>query len=128
LAGKSDVEKARADQVVDQLNDLFTQYAMAVFYETDETKKKEKIEKLYAETFPTNLEYLEKLIKNQNTKFFASNEITWADLIFSASLDRVADKKEGLLAKFPGLKAIDQAVLANPKIAEWIKTRPASEF
>ena len=87
LAGKSELEKARADMVVDQLNDLFTQYSQAMYYETDEVRKKEKIEKLYAETFPSNFEMLERLIKKQSTEFFASNEITWADLIFAAALD-----------------------------------------
>lgn len=128
LAGKSDLEKARADQVVDQINDLFNQWSQALYYEPDEARKKEKLDKFFAETFPNNVVLFEKLLGNQKTKFFASNEITWADLIFSANLERLADKRDQLLASAPAVKALDEAVRAHPNIANWIATRPVGEF
>ena len=128
LAGKSDLEKVRADQVVDQLTDLFNQYSQALFYEPDEDKKKILLEKLYNETFPLNMAMFEKLVTKQNTKFLASNEMTWADLVFAALLDRVDDKRDQILASSPRLKAIDEAVRSHPNIANWIVTRPTTSF
>ena len=70
----------------------------------------------------------EKLLASQKTKFLASNDITWADLIFVASLDRLPEKKDQLLSASPALKAIDEAVRGHPNIANWIATRPVGEF
>ena len=78
LAGKTDVEQAQADVVVDTVGDLIAAY-VPVRREQDENKKKELLDKFLAEDLPKqlgNLETLGKLYSNCG-QFFVSDSLTW---------------------------------------------------
>jgi glutathione S-transferase len=74
------------------------------------------------------VDLLEKLIKNQKTKFLAGDELTWADFMFQCGMERVKDYLGNLLDTHPSLKAVNDAVINHPKISAWRAKRPVTEF
>ena len=124
LVGTTSLEKARCDMIVDQLVDLFSQYSLVHYYETNEKLKMEKMEKLYREIFPYYIGLFEKLLESQKTLFLASDTITWADLALAAFLDILEDKKEIILGKFELVKTIDKKINNLPEIIDWKQIRP----
>lgn len=151
LTGKDDLESAKADmvisnlstfyilnnlhltfkififQVVDQLNDLLNQISV-VYYEPDEEKKQQLRAKLYETVIPQYIELFEKLLAKNNTQYFASDGLTYADLAIISALDRLGDKKEAILEKAPLIKAVDERVRNLSKVAEWLEKRPKTEM
>lgn len=108
------------------MNDLLIQFS-AVYYEQNEEKKQELREKLYSTSLPQNLDLLEGLLQKSNTKYFAGDELTYADLSVMNALERLGDKKDALLETRPLIKAVDEKVRSHAKIAEWLEKRPKTE-
>ena len=71
LAGKTNLERARADMIVDCVSDLFAGLVAMLF--APEDKKAEVTAKYENETVPAGLELLEKLLKQNGGKFFVGN-------------------------------------------------------
>jgi len=130
LAGKTELEQAQADMIVDCLEDTanpITPY----FFEKDETKKAEGKKKYVEETLPGYLTYLEAILVSNHggDHYFVGTELTWADIVFVTYLDFISyndafGKVENPLAKFPKLSALHHRVVNHPKIAAWIAKRP----
>ena len=114
--------------VVDQMNDLFDEYYRVRFFTTDEDVKKKLLNKLYNETFPNNMAMLERLLTKQNTKFFSSNKVTWADYAFAGMMDKMNEKKGFFMENCPRVKAIDEFIHNDPKIISWREKRPKTEL
>ena len=127
LAGSNDIERAQADMIVEQLNDVLIHYSLYM-YEQNEERKKELGEKLLTKILPENIAYFEKLLSKSNTTYFASNELTWADLALINAMDRVGDKKSALLENAPLLKALEERVRSHSKVAEWLEKRPKTDL
>jgi len=132
LAGKTDIDQAQADMIVDCLEDSIKPI-LTFFFEKDEAKKAEAKKKYVDEQLPSYLTLLEKLlVANQGgAKFFVGSELTWADLSFinfvGWSAMAGADPSN-VLAKFPKLAALKEKVEKVPNIAAWIAKRPKTEF
>jgi glutathione S-transferase len=131
LAGKTDLEKAQADMVVDCLADAFKP-AISVFYEKDEARKVEMKKKYIDEQLPQFFTYFEAMLTSNHggDNYFVGSELTWADVafynfIFWAGNFTGSDK---VIEKFPKLTALYKKVDSNPKIAEWVAKRPKTEF
>ena len=114
--------------IVDQMTDMAQAYRVAYYLEPNEELKKQKVEKFYNETVPQHLEILEKWLEKKNTSFAAGDELTYADLAISATLDRFRDHITAHIEKFPRVKSIDDQVNSHPKIAEWRAKRPITPF
>ena len=71
LAGKTNLERARADMIVDCVADIFAG-ATAIF-KAPADKKAELQKKYMSETIPAGLALLEKLLKQNGSKFFVGN-------------------------------------------------------
>ena len=127
LAGKSDVEKALADMVVDQLADLQGLFRVAN-YEPNEEIKKEKMEKFEKEGLPNHFGVLENLLTKLNTEFVAGAEMTYADFDLAIFVERFLEKLGGNLDKYPIIKRISDKVNEHPKIAAWRAKRPVTQF
>ncbi|XP_002731493.1 S-crystallin SL11-like [Saccoglossus kowalevskii] len=124
LAGKTSLDKARADIVVDTLGDL-SPHMVKMVKEKDATKKAE-LEKEYASTtLQACYKNLEKLLISNNggDGFFVGDELTWADLVFMNTTE-IPITGHASLDEFPKLKALYERVKAQPKIADWIAKRP----
>ena len=112
--------------IVDQLTDLSNLYRAAYYLEPDLDIKKEKVAKFYSESVPQHLELIDKLVAKNNTKFVAGDEMTYADLCLSVTLDRFRDNISAHIEKFTNVKRIDDLVNNHPKIAAWREKRPVT--
>ncbi|XP_070543871.1 hematopoietic prostaglandin D synthase-like [Ptychodera flava] len=131
MAGGSNLEKAKADMVVDAIGDV-TNALKEMWFQKDEAKKTEIRDKCLKETIPTYFSALEKLLISNNggDGFFVGDKITWADLAFLAHSDYHADqmKAAGTLEAFPKLKALRERLLEQPNIKKWVETRPKTDI
>jgi len=130
LAGKSEIDQAKANMVVDCLEDTLKPI-LKFFFEKDEAKKTELKKKYVEEELPTFLTYLENILKSNHggDKFFVGDDFTWADLSFLVALGWYSMAGGGdPLAKYPKLAALQKKVEGIPKIAEWIAKRPKTDF
>lgn len=128
LAGKTDWDKAKADMIVDCVEDMIKHLA-AIHFETNETEKAEKKKKYQEEQMPTCLANFEKFLDASGTGFFVGDEMTWADITFSHGV--TFPSIAGITVdwgKYPKCKALKDKVEAQPKIAAWIQKRPESQF
>ncbi|XP_061427182.1 hematopoietic prostaglandin D synthase [Lethenteron reissneri] len=121
VAGKTSLEQAQADMLVDT---IFEPVVLVPWREQDEAVKKEKIEKLFKDTVPGWLANLEAYL-GDNT-WFVGDSVTWADFqwhIASVVLDTL---KPGFLKGYSKLEALRDRVGALPKIAAYLKARPVT--
>jgi glutathione S-transferase len=129
LAGKTELDHARADMVVDCVEDTIKPvYGFA--FETDETRKAPLKKKFLEEQLPTSLAGLESILKANHggDGFFVGTELTWADLAILIVTDVMGYfGEESQLANYPKLKALRERVSKVPKIAEWLAKRPVTD-
>lgn len=130
LAGKTDLDQARADMLADCYDDT-VKPAMAYFFEQDETKKAAARKKFLEEQLPASLDSLEKLLKENKggDGYFVGDDLTWADLglIVLVGWLKLAGAEDPV-GKYPKLHALHDRVEKLPKIAEWLAKRPQTQF
>lgn len=129
LAGKNNLEQAKADAVVDTNVDIIIAITPP-FQATDEEKKKELLEKFFTEDLPKQLRSLDILGKlyGNGGPFFLGDEITWADLMFYATSELYLGQRSTALDQYPWLQANRVAVEQQPRIAEYLKNRPPTPY
>jgi len=130
LAGRTDLDQAKADMLVDCYDDA-TKPILSFFMEKDEAKKAEAKKKYCEEQLPASLALLEALLISNSggDKWFVGSELTWADIAFMNFVQWTAmGGAVNPLAKFPKLAALDERVKKLPKIAKWIEARPKTDF
>jgi len=124
LAGKSDLEKAWADMVVDCVMDLINGHLVDTLQEKNEEKKEEMKKKLFEEQVPASFGNLEKLLKQNNggDGYFVGDSLTWADLAVMDILNWLDFfNYTPDMSAYPKTKALIEKLHAHPKIAEWMK-------
>jgi len=129
FAGKTDLDKLQGDMIVDCIVDL-TNPLEPIFEEADETKKKE-MHQNFEPKLHVHLQNLQKMLEANNggNGFFVGDSITLADLIWTGLQSWIRFMKFGpVVDKYPKLTAVFGRVEAEPRIAEWIKKRPKTEF
>jgi len=130
LAGKTEIEKARADMLVDCMDDILKP-TTAFFFEKDKAKQEELQATFDKETLPALLLLLEKLLvenKGGNT-FFVGDSLTWADLTWIDLCSWLGSiGSDSAISSVPKLAALRIRVEALPMIAEWIKKRPVTQI
>ena len=98
---------------------------MPSFYEKDEAKKAELFKKYMTENVPATMAILEKLLTKNGGKYLVGKDVTWADIEVVNFWDGI--KQNGMTLDFGANKALEahcEAILALPKIKEWIEKRP----
>ncbi|XP_078620473.1 glutathione S-transferase 1-like [Branchiostoma floridae x Branchiostoma japonicum] len=122
MAGKTDLEAARADMIADGLED-FGQKMMFFVTEKDENKKEEKKKEFVEKTLPPALDLFEKLASAEG--YFVRNSLTWADVNFFNLFGFVDAFIPGdHLKSHVNLNKVMGNVSSNPGIAKWLKERP----
>merc|ERR1712059_13019 len=111
LTGKTNMDAAEADEIVDAVNDMF-EARVRVHFEKDEDKKPGMKQQLMEETLPKGLAQLEKRLQARGGQFMAGNALTWADLQIFHFNDWVGEKD--LLNDLPGLKNLCERVGSLP--------------
>lgn len=130
LAGKTDIEQAKVDMIMDCMDDM-NKPMPAIFREQDEKKKAELKKKFEEEELPDGLQKIEKLLKMNKggDGYFVGDEVTLADICVAQLL--TFPGMMGINIKYenyPKLKALKDRVEALPKIAQWIANRPETPF
>ncbi|CAH1407481.1 unnamed protein product [Nezara viridula] len=127
LAGKNDWEALQIDVAVDTLHDMRQAIANYWYDDNEETKAK-KLGPLKSEILPFYLSKFDELAK-ENNGYLANGELSWGDLYFVA-ISEYLIKMIGFdfYDKYENLKQLRENVLSLPKIQEWIKKRPKTDF
>ena len=116
LAGKTSLEQAQVDEIIDVIQDLLNTY-YSFYHAKDEAALKN-----FAEvTLITGLGQLEKKLEGRGGKNFVGNALTWADIHVYMYLDSL-DK--AVLEKFPLQAALKEMVGNIPNIKAWVESRP----
>ena len=130
LAGRTNLERAQADEIVDAINDLFNGGVPAMF-EKDEAEKKKKMAAFVEKTTET-FGRLERRLDERGGQFFAGNALSWADLqlffyveFFNSMILR---GESDCTAKFPLLRSLNLRVGNQPNIRQWVINRPQNQI
>jgi glutathione S-transferase len=129
LAGKDNFEQAKVDAVVDTMNDLVTAFVPSRI-EQDETKKQELTKKFFTDDLPKHLQNLETLAKlyGNGGPFFVGNTLTWADLLFYEVGIIILPLNGDCFNNNLWLKQNRAEVEKQPRIAEYLKNRPKTDY
>lgn len=129
LAGRTNLEKAQADEIVDTIVDIFDNGVPALF-EKDEAEKKKKVAAFIEKTAEV-FGKLESRLDGRGGQFFAGNSLTWADLQLFFYIDffnrTFLQGKSDCAAKFPLLKNLNLRVGNQPNIKKWMENRPKTQ-
>jgi glutathione S-transferase len=78
LAGKTDFEMAKADEIVDQINDEIDMFSRANLEKNQDIKFKE-LERLFSFVVSGNLKYFENILSTNQNGYLVGNSLTWAE-------------------------------------------------
>lgn len=133
LAGKTDLDKLRADMIVHCGEDF--QGAMSpIYHDQDEEHKALSIKKFQEVNLPTYCENFEKLLKQNSggDGYYVGDSLTWADIaIYQIVMSFVlilGIEPSTFIDNYPKLKALCERVEKTPRIAAWIAKRPQTPF
>ncbi|XP_070548535.1 glutathione S-transferase-like [Ptychodera flava] len=132
FAGRTNLEKAKVDIVMDTCEDLL-QGMIKIHFEKDDAKKAE-LTTQYDKKVATTLASLEKMLTDNNggDGFLVGDGVSLADLSFYSQMEYNLSSpilsSPNLLDSYPKLKALNARVAALPNIAAWLEKRPKTEF
>jgi len=123
LAGKSDLEKARADIVVDCVMDVTVPIVNIIHAQTEERREELK-KKFVEEELPVFFGNFEKILKQNNggDGYFVGDSVTWADLALMDVLDWGSFINHTMdYSAYPKIQGLIGKLYGHSKIAEWRK-------
>eukprot|EP00731_Ephydatia_muelleri_P016491 Em0009g915a len=126
LGGANDFENALIASALDAITDLVNKITPLVF-EKDEAKKAELRKELEGEAHFT-LSHLEKFVSANKDGWLVGPKVTYGDLAVFNFVGNVTAFWPTALDKYPSLSQLHKRVEELPKIAKWLKDRPASFF
>ncbi|XP_062902927.1 hematopoietic prostaglandin D synthase-like isoform X2 [Mobula hypostoma] len=118
LAGKSSIEQAQVDAIVDTINDYMNLFPWT---EKNEAVKQRMNEDIVTNKIPILLEGLTKLLGDRS--WFVGDSVTWADFHWAVCSITLINLNANLL-NYPSLLALKERIEALPQIASWIERRP----
>ncbi|XP_064615242.1 glutathione S-transferase-like [Liolophura sinensis] len=132
LGGKDKWEAAEADQYTGAVEDLLGP-VIRFYFESDEKRKAEGLKKFKEENAPAILPDLETALGKNSSGFLVGSGLTYADLCLLTLLevmDGMLSKEDvsAVLSSYPNVQKHRQKIESLPKIAEWIKARPATDY
>ena len=127
VAGENSFENAEIASIVDTAKDVQTE--VYKFWFGPEAKSEALQKKLRDEILPSKLKLFEKRSSTNESGWQFGGKLTWADFGIYLLLDWVLKTVgEDFLKDYPGLTKLRASVEAQPKIAEWIKNRPVTDY
>jgi len=132
LAGATDLDQARADMIVDCIEDAVKKAPVIAFHESDPVKKEQQKTEYLEQQVPTSLNNLEAILaaNKGGTGYFVGDSLTWADLnlvVAVAWWELMLGFKDPL-SKHQKLNDLYKRVIAHPKLAPYIAKRPKTDF
>lgn len=126
MAGRNNLESAKADMLVDGVDDV-SSHMRPVFREKDPEKKKELFEVLLKDHITPFLKRYEHFLDQTGTGYFVNDQITWADVFLFDALEKWEKRHPELLKSYPKLRQFSDKLASNSRIKTWIEKRPESE-
>jgi len=135
LAGKTEVEFAQADMILEHTQDLMNKFAVTRWV-SDEAARVESGKKLleFADGW---LQKAEDILAKRGTGWYAGDGLTFADLAMEVLIFYLkakeekafvgmdnAGERENILQKFPRVRENNERVRKVPGVAQWIQSRP----
>jgi len=131
LVGKTDLEQARADMIVDCIEDTVKPVS-SIFHEHDPAKKEELRKKYIEEQLPAFLDKLEVLLvaNNGGNGYFVGDSLTWADLHLLRAYGcwELMLGLQAPLSTHVKLSELYQRVVSEPNVAAYMSKLPTSAF
>jgi glutathione S-transferase len=131
LAGKNENEEFRADEIVEAVRDytLKSQPMFASIFGSDQSKLEEQKKQFAEVDSPVYLGRFNKLLEKQGKTYLVGDSLTYADILFAHFVTQFEMVFEMQLQKdYPAVQKLIAAVHNEPKIKEWIETRPKTKF
>lgn len=131
MAGSDNLEAAKIDAVVDTQLDINEIFYKQVFFEKDEAKKAEQLEKFLGETLVKHVENLGKLKKaySKDEKYFVGDKLSWADLFVFQSMESLRKAFPQVKGKFgEQFQPLIDGVNANENLKKYLESRPQTDF
>lgn len=127
LGGKTPLETTRIDEISECFHDIFNDMVKIKFAPEG---AKEAAEKNYEKTCNRLLPFLEELLTGNHggDGYFVGDSMTMADLHCFVALESPLKRDSELLKNYPKLTALRKRVEESPKIAEYLKKRPVTDF
>ena len=126
LAGANNFETAVLASVVDAVCDLMSKVSQFI-HEKDEMRKTEQKQELEEKFIPDTLGHLEKFVAENKEGWLIGSKPTYGDLGVYTALEQLREIFTSVsLDKFPRVSQLMQKVESLPKIAKWLKERPAT--
>ncbi|KYO38018.1 hematopoietic prostaglandin D synthase isoform A [Alligator mississippiensis] len=119
VAGKTPLEQALVDAIVDTIDDFMS---MLPWAEKDHDVKQRVFDDLLTNTAPGLLQDLEKFLGNKN--WLVGESVTWADFYWDVCSTTLLSLKSDLEDSNPNIWVLKRRVQALPAIAAWIQQRP----
>jgi len=125
LDGKDEFESAKAQELVQAINDV-RQQVRQYRKEEDETKKAELLKKLEHDTVLPYLDRHEKFLAKNGSGYFVGSNITQADLHIFNTLQWWQNNHlfTEAFKKHPKITAFVDKIANLPNIKKWIEKRP----
>lgn len=130
LVGKSNLDAAKADAVVDTCIDLMTSLYNQVYLVSDAKDKEVALKSFLSEDCLKGLEKIETLVDLYGSHGHSvGKDLTWADLFIHECTSQVKKYSNDCLGgRFVKLAAVRENVEKNEKIAKYLKNRPATQY
>jgi glutathione S-transferase len=129
LAGSNSLENAHIAAIGDSFSDIETELSK-IFALSAKPNDKEEAKKNFVEkTIPKIFVKLEALSSAGTTPYLWGDKLTWLDFYYTQIAEWVKGTiSPDALKEFPSLNKLVDTVYSFPKIAQWIKERPVTEF
>jgi glutathione S-transferase len=129
--GKTPLEKARGEMLLDAFQDILSPFLPKYFYEKDEAKKAELAKELIEKTVPAWLPKIEAQLKlnGGGDGWYVGSELTYVDLAIFNFFDMISTTVQVDLSvllpadKAPKMSALFHKVKALPALDAYLKTR-----
>uniref|UniRef100_A0A8C5PBM5 glutathione transferase n=1 Tax=Leptobrachium leishanense TaxID=445787 RepID=A0A8C5PBM5_9ANUR len=122
LIGKTDLENARIDAIIDSIDDFISAFPWT---EPDENLKKQKQDEYIKNNAPRLLEGLAKSLGDKS--YFVGDSVTWADFHWDCISEGLEHFDPNFAKEHANLQALKKRVRSIPTIATWLEKRPFTE-
>jgi len=120
IDGKTNLEKAQADMIVDCVTDCFLAFIPELFGKENTFK---------TEALPNFFKLMNKFLKANGGKYFVGKELTWADIAVANICDGLATKYgDSIFGEYQCLKDHHCHVFSCPGIKKYVEKRPKTPF
>jgi glutathione S-transferase len=131
LAGKTNLESARMDAVVDTQRDTNERFYNLIDFEKVNFKNMDDVNKFMNEDLVKHCENLVKLkhAYSNNEKYFIGDQLSWADLFIYHSIDELCRFLPQVKDKFDHqFKTLFETIHNNEKLKKYLAERPQTVY